>query len=119
MNLCMTVSTLLAAIVVLRILFLIKEIGEIGYYAMVDDDISKPINLRGFHASMLAYERFEKIHNQVLMIAETGKNEHQYDLCYKDPEIPKMIEAMVREAFPDSAVKISNNGTCTTHKISW
>ncbi len=119
MNLCMTVSTFLAAIILLRILFLMKEIAEIGYYAMADDDVSAPTHLRGFHTYMLAYDKFEKIHKQVLMIAATGGHDHQYNLCYKDPDVSKTIEAMMMQAFPDSAVKTSNNGTCTMHKISW
>lgn len=116
MNQCMTVtSAIIIVILLLRILFLI---AEVGYYSL-GDDIIVPTNLRGFHSSVLAYEAFEKIHNQVLMIAGTGGHRHKYNLCYKDPEVIKIIEAMVREAFPDSVVKSSNNGTCTIHKISW
>ncbi len=116
MNQCMTVtSAIVIVILLLRILFII---AEIGYYSL-GDDIIVPTNLRGFHSSVLAYETFEKIHNQILMIAGTGGHKHKYNLCYKDHEISKTIKVMVREAFPDSTVKTSKNGTCTVHKISW
>lgn len=117
MNLCITVSvtTFIVIVILLRILFAMMEIG---YYAM-NDEIIVPINLRGFHASALAYERFEKIHKQVLLIAATGGHKHQFNLCFKDPEVSKTIETMIKEAFPDSNVESSPNGTCTTCKISW
>jgi hypothetical protein len=117
MNLCITVTvtTFVVIIILLRILFAMMEIG---YYAL-NDEIIVPINLRELHASALAYERFEKIHKQVLLIAATGGHKHQFNLCFKDPKVSKTIEAMVKEAFPDSNVESSKNGTCTTCKITW
>lgn len=104
MNLCITVS-----VTTFLVLFAMMEIG---YYAM-NDEIMVPINLRGL------YERFEKIHKQVLLIAATGGHKHQYNLCYKDPNVTFTIEAMTKEAFPDSTIKSSPNVTCTTYKMSW
>ena len=116
----MTVSTFLAAIVVLRILFLMKDIAEIGNTLIKKDfpPFTKDL-LRGMPTGVIAYERFTAIHNQVLMIAASGGHKHKFNLCYKDPEITKTIKVMVMEAFPDSALAHEKNGECFTYKISW
>lgn len=123
MNSCVMFSALTLLTTIVVVLFLIGVVigvlDEMGYYTIKNDDISTPINLRGFHASVLAYERFEKIHNRVLMIAATGGHDHKFNLCFKDPEITNTIDAMVREAFPDSTIKSLKNGTCTAYKMSW
>jgi len=121
MNLCMTVSTFLAAIVVLRILFLMKDIAEIGNTLIMKGDhppFTKDL-LRGMPTGVVAYERFTAIHNQVLMIAASGGHKHKFNLCYKDPEVSKTIEVMVKEAFPDSALDQVKNDTCVAYKITW
>jgi hypothetical protein len=68
---------------------------------------------------VIAYERFAAIHNQVLMIAASGGHDHQFNLCYKDPEVSKTIEVMVKEAFPDSALEPVKTDTCVAYTISW
>ena len=121
MNLCITVSTFLAAIVVLRILFLIKEIGEIGNILIMKGGNPPFIKelLRGMPTGVVAYERFTAIHNQVLMIAASGGHKHKFNLCYKDPEITKTIKVMVIQAFPDSALEHVKTDTCVAYTITW
>lgn len=116
----MTVSTFIVMVVVLRILFLMKEIGEIGNTLIMKGlpPFSKDL-LRGMPTGAVAYERFTAIHNQVLMIAASGGHKHKFNLCYKDPEITKTIKVMVIEAFPDSALEHVKNGTCVAYTISW
>ena len=117
----MTVSTFLAAIVVLRILFIMKEIGEIGNTLIMNEDnipLTKEL-LRGMPTIIVAYERFTAIHNQVFMIAASGGHKNKFNLCYKDPEVSKTIEVMVKEAFPDSALDKVKNDTCVAYTISW
>lgn len=120
MNLCMTVSTFLAAIVVLRILFLMKDIAEIGNTLIKKDfpPFTKDL-LRGMPTGVVAYERFTAIHNQVLMIAASGGHKHKFNLCYKDPEITKTIKVMVIQAFPDSALEPVKTDNCVAYKITW
>lgn len=120
MNLCMTVSTFLAAIVVLRILFLMKDIAEIGNTLIIKGlpPFSKDL-LRGMPTGVVAYERFTAIHNQVLMIAASGGHKHKFNLCYKDPEITKTIKVMVIQAFPDSALEPVKTDNCVAYTISW
>ena len=121
MNLCMTVSTFLAMVVVLRILFIMKDIAEIGNALIMKGDhppLSKEL-LRGMPTGVVAYERFTAIHNQVLMIAASGGHKHKFNLCYKDPEITKTIKVMVKEAFPDSALEPVKTDTCVAYTISW
>ena len=117
----MTVSTFLVMVVVLRILFLIKEIGEIGNALIMNEDnipLSKEL-LRGMPTIIVAYERFTAIHNQVLMIAASGGHKHKFNLCYKDPEITKTIKVMVIQAFPDSALEPMKTDNCVAYTISW
>jgi hypothetical protein len=111
----MIFSALIATVVMTRILFLI---GEISNLPIVSMPVTKQL-LRGMPTIMAAYERFERIHDRVLQIAITGGHIYKLNLCYKNPEITKTIETMVREAFPDSAIKKSKNGTCAAYKISW
>ena len=123
-------SILIATVVVLRILFLITEIGNLSLIEEIvefgnkieNDDAFLPMTkqlLRGMPSLILANERFEKIHNRVFMIAATGGHDHKFNLCFKDPDVTNIIDAMVREAFPDSTIKSLKNGTCTAYKISW
>jgi len=97
-----------------------KDIGEIGNALIMKGNppLSKEL-LRGMPTIMVAYERFTAIHNQVLMIAASGGHDHQYNLCYKDPEITKTIEALVVQAFPDSALKPVKTNNCVAYTISW
>ena len=117
----MTVSTFLAMVVVLRILFLMKDIAEIGNALIMNVDrppFTKDL-LRGMPTGVIAYERFTAIHNQVLMIAASGGHKHKFNLCYKDPEVSKTIEVMVIQAFPDSALEPVKTDTCVAYTISW
>lgn len=127
MNPCVIFSTLLAIVVVLRIMFIMAEIGEMGEIgnkigvALIMKDLppfTKKL-LRGMPTTVVAYERFTKIHNQILMIASSGGHKYKFNLCYKDPEITKTIKVMVMEAFPDSALAHEKNGACFTYKMSW
>lgn len=144
----MIASILIATVVLLRILFIIAEIENYNWTDdvtlddkssfkemenMISDDnidnidnideiVSKPITkqlLRGMQTNVLAYERFKKIYTHVIFTATIGGHNYKLNLCYKNPEITKTIEAMVRESFPDSKIKSSKNGTCTAYKISW
>ena len=121
MNPCIIFSTLLATVILLRILFIMVEMGYyISKYIWTDDVVPMTKqHLRGMHAGIMAYDRFEKIHDRVVMVAITGGNAHKFDLCYKDPKMTTTIEGMVREAFPDSLVQNLKNGTCNKYKISW
>ena len=115
----MIFSALIATVVMTRILFLISEIGNLP---IISDSEFMPVTkqlLRGMPTIMTAYERFEQIHERVLQIAITGGHIYKLNLCYKNPEITNTIETMVIEAFPDSAIKSSKNGTCAAYKISW
>jgi hypothetical protein len=127
MNPYMIASILIATVILLRILFLIAEIGEIGAIgnkignALLMEDLppfTKKL-LRGMPTTVVAYERFTQIHNQILIIASSGGHKYKFNLCYKDPEITKTIKVMVMEAFPDSALAHEKNGECFTYKISW
>lgn len=127
MNPYMIASILIATVVVLRILFIMAEIGEmaeignkIGNALLMEDfpQLTKKL-LRGMPTTVVAYERFTKIHNQILMIASSGGHKYKFNLCYKDPEITKTIKVMVMEAFPDSALAHEKNGACFTYKMSW
>ncbi len=123
----MIASALIATVVVLRILFIMAEIGEMGEIgnkigvALIMKDLppfTKKL-LRGMPTTVVAYERFTQIHNQILIIASSGGHKYKFNLCYKDPEITKTIKVMVMEAFPDSALAHEKNGECLTYKISW
>ena len=88
----------------------------------IDEIVSKPITkqlLRGMQTNVLAYERFKKIYTRVIFTATIGGHNYKLNLCYKNAEITKTIETMVRESFPDSTIKSLKNGTCTAYKISW
>ena len=119
MNSCMIASILISTIVIMRIRFLI---GEIGNLPIISDSEFLPMtkqHLRGMPTIMAAYERFKKIYTRVIFTATIGGHNYKLNLCYKNPEITKTIEAMVRESFPDSTIKSLKNGTCTAYKISW
>jgi hypothetical protein len=130
----MIASILIATIVVLRILFLMTEIGNLSLIEEIvefgnkieNDDAFLPMTkqlLRGMPTAVVAYERFEKIYGAVMFTAATGGHIHKYNLCYKNNEVITIIDAMVREAFPDSKIEhahvqnLKNN--CTAYKISW
>lgn len=134
MNTCMILSTLLAIVVLLRVIFIMAEMGYYMIYnndykiynddyKIYNNDILQPKTkqyLRTLHTNILAYEKFDKLHKQVILIAATGRNEYQFNLCYKDPAITTLIETMVREAFPDSTIKSTHEvGNCTKYKLNW
>lgn len=125
MNSCMIFSAVLAIVIMLRILFIMKEIGEIGNTLFMTGNnppFTKQL-LRGAPTIFVAYERFEKIRGAVMFTAATGGHTHKYNLCYKNIEVITIIDAMVREAFPDSKIEhahvqnLKNN--CTAYKINW
>ena len=122
-------SAALAAIILLRIMFSVMEFDNINGNRM-DNDFNDDFDdtfihmtkkqLRSMHESLLTYKGFEKIHKQVLMIEATGGHEHKFNLCHRDPNINSMIEAMIKEAFPDSViVSMPKVGNCTAYKMSW
>lgn len=129
MNSCMIFSAVLAIILLLRIMFSKMEFDNINNNRMdnvFNDDFDNtfiPITkkqLRSMHTSLLTYNGFAKIHNQVLLIAATGGHKHQFNLCYRDPNINSMIDAMMKEAFPNSViVSMPKVGNCTAYKMSW
>jgi len=118
----MIFSTVLAIVIMLRILFLIGEIGNTLFMTGNNPPFTKQL-LRGAPTIFVAYERFEKIRGAVMFTAATGGHTHKYNLCYKNIEVITIIDAMVREAFPDSKIEhahvqnLKNN--CTAYKINW
>ena len=121
----MIFSAVLAIILLLRIMFIMKEIGEIGNTLIMTGDnppFTKQL-LRGAPTMMVAYERFEKIRGAVLFTAATSGHKYKYNLCYKNNDVITVIDAMVREAFPDSKIEHahikSSKNNCTAYKISW
>ena len=127
MNSCVMVSAALAIIILLRIMFSVMEYDNInGMDNDFNDDFDDTFihmtkkQLRSMHESLLTYKGFDKIHKQVLLIAATGGHEHQFNLCHRDPNINSMIEAMIKEAFPDSViVSMPKNNTCAAYKMTW
>lgn len=116
MNTCMILSTLLVIIILLRVIFIMTEIG---YYVNNNNEF-KPINLKNVQANILAYEKFEKIYKDVFIITSTGRNEYQFNLCYKNPIVTTQIKKMLEEAFPVSTLEeIGNVRNCTTYKMNW
>ncbi len=117
MNSCMILSTLLATVIIMRILFIIIDMV---YYNVNDDSV--PItkqHLRGMPIFIEAFESFERIHEQTIEIAINGGHEHKFKLCYENPDIIETTELMIREAFPDIIIKQVKNGTCARYKLSW
>ena len=118
----MIFSAVLAIIVLLRILFLIGEIGNTLIMTGDNPPFTKQL-LRGAPTIFVAYKRFEKIRGAVLFTAATGGNKYKYNLCYKNNDVITVIDAMTREVFPDSKIEhahiksLKNN--CTAYKISW
>ena len=114
----MTLSSLLAMVILLRILFTIKEFGNDDAYSL--EPMTKQ-QLRGFQANIIAYEKFNQIYKNVIMASATGGSEHKYKLCHMDQKIINIIDEMVREAFPDSLIhqEASQFINCTSYKIIW
>lgn len=110
----MTLSSLLAMVILLRILFTITESNNNSF---------KPTTqkLRNFQANIIAYQKFKDIHKNVIMVSAIGGKEHKYNLCFKDPIISNIIDEMLKEAFPDSVIQeeVPHLENCESYKIHW
>lgn len=114
----MSLTSLLAMVILLRILFTIKEFGNDDAYSL--EPMTKK-QLRGFQANIIAYQKFKDIHKNVIIASAMGGKEYKYNLCFKDHIIINIIDEMVREAFPDSLIleEASQFINCTSYKIIW
>jgi len=110
----MTLSSLLAMVILLRVLFTITESNNNSF---------KPTTqkLRNFQANIIAYQKFKDIHKNVIMVSAIGGKEHKYNLCFKDPIISNIIDEMLKEAFPDSVIQeeVPHLENCESYKIHW
>ena len=114
----MSLTSLLAMVILLRILFTIKEFGNDDAYSL--EPMTKK-QLRGFQANIIAYQKFKDIHKNVIMVSAIGGKEHKYNICFKDPVISNIIDEMLKEAFPDSIIQeeVPHLENCESYKIHW
>jgi hypothetical protein len=111
----MSLTSLLAIVILLRVLFTITESNNNSF---------KPITtqkLRKFQGNIIAYQKFKDIHKNIIMVSAIGGKEHKYNLCFKDPVISNIIDEMLKEAFPNSLIheEASQVRNCTLYKINW
>jgi hypothetical protein len=110
----MSLTSLLAIVILLRILFIITESKNNSFKPAATQ------NLRTLQYNIVAYQFFKNIHKNIIMVSAVGGKEYNYNLCLKDPII-NTIDEMVREAFPDCIInkEQSHITNCTSYKIHW
>ena len=115
MNLCESLTSLLAMVILLRILFIIKESNNNSFTTTTTP------KLRKFQANIIAYQKFKDIHKNIIIVSAIGGKEHKYNLCFKDPFISNVIDEMLKEAFPDSVIEeeVPHLENCESYKIHW
>ena len=111
----MTLSSLLAMVILLRVLFIITESNTNSFKPTTTQ------KLRNFQANIIAYQKFKDIHKNIIMVSAIGGKEHKYNLCFKDPFISNVIDEMLKEAFPDSVIQeeVPRLENCESYKINW
>ena len=111
----MTLSSLLAMVILLRVLFIITESNNNSFTPTTTQ------KLRNFQANIVAYQKFKDIHKNVIMISAIGGKEHKYNICFKDLVISNIIDEMLKEAFPDSVIQeeVPRLENCESYKINW
>lgn len=115
MNLCESLTSLLAIVILLRILFTITESNNNSFNPTTTQ------KLRNFQANIIAYQKFKDIHKNIIIVSAIGGKEHKYNLCFKDPFISNVIDEMLKEAFPDSVIEeeVPHLENCESYKIHW
>jgi hypothetical protein len=111
----MTLSSLLAMVILLRVLFIITESNNNSFKPTTTQ------KLRNFQANIIAYQKFKDIHKNVIMVSAIGGKEHKYNLCFNDHNIINIIDEMLIEAFPDSIIEeeVPRLEKCESYKIHW